>query len=231
MLPSSIWNALSLGLSFSSEPEGGGGDKVGAGGSSTSTQNDPAVKSGRRFFISHVQADSAVYALDLAVDLGRDDCWLDVKQPDRSFTAMKAGVEQCNVFVAILSDGYFKSNSCLMEMGWALSKPGDPIVLCFLSTVNVGNVLNQAPGEMAFLAQIDCIKLDRTDPDMFAVGVQRVLRRAKLIEDGKAALLDRTFRISSTSTPSVSSVSSVPPPLFRLRRCQRHLHQIQPCAL
>ena len=80
------------------------------------------------FFLSHTQRDAAakLLASEIWAELKEMNhgSWLDVKMPARDEAAMKAGVEDCQCFVAIVTDNghdsYFSRAMCRQELRWAL---------------------------------------------------------------------------------------------------------------
>ena len=142
----------------------------------------PRVHPGRangarwQFFISHKQAEAKAEALELSGDLGRGECWLDVHQRDASEEAMEEGVRNSAHFLCILSKGYLGSEFCMKELAWAFSYD-KPIILCYLHTVNVGELLGLLPKRFSRLKDIMAIKLDRTHPDFWQVSVKLVRER------------------------------------------------------
>lgn len=76
----------------------------------------------RKFFISHKQDESSAIASDLWYNLGKNEqVWLDVKNPmGQNKEDMMLGIEECEIFICILSQKYMKSNFCLLELREAI---------------------------------------------------------------------------------------------------------------
>jgi hypothetical protein len=83
------------------------------------------------FFMSHKQGESGRDVALITRDLEQAGkrVWLDVNMGDCSTAAMMEGVEHSETFVLVLSDGYFDSEFCKMELGRAISLRKN-IVLC-----------------------------------------------------------------------------------------------------
>ena len=73
---------------------------------STTILNDPGHWD---YFISHVQKEGGALALKIYTSLEKIDktCWLDVEMPERDEDAMKEGVINSDIFLVIISPGYF----------------------------------------------------------------------------------------------------------------------------
>lgn len=128
-----------------------------------------------RFMLSHVQRECGAEATDVAHSLGMTSCWLDVKMKDKSVAAMEEAVANSDFFVCILSDGYFLSEFCRMEMMWALQYK-KPIISTYKAGCNVGSVLNEAPQKLSGISQIDSTPLNRQDPEFFDVSMTKITR-------------------------------------------------------
>merc|ERR1711959_382905 len=127
--------------------------------------------------ISHKQKETAPEALALVMELGRDECWLDVHMKDKSTEAMREGVVCSDNFLAIISEGYFESEYCWQEMEWAFQS-GRRIISTHKSGCNVGAIF-QKYAEYDLIKQIkaiESIKLDRSDPEFWKVSLNKVKR-------------------------------------------------------
>ena len=110
--------------------------------------------------------------------------WLDVEMSDRSEAAMKEAVEGSGAVLAIVSGridgkegtGYFERPFCQSELRWAKAagKPVQPVVDAADKT-RIGEFLGQAPDDLRDLGSIDFIELHTSDPDHWALSVQKVL--------------------------------------------------------
>jgi hypothetical protein len=83
------------------------------------------------FFMSHVQRESgrAVALITMDLTMAGKKVWLDVNMNDCGTPAMMEWVEHSNTFMLVLSDGYFDSQFCVMELRRAISL-WKKIVLC-----------------------------------------------------------------------------------------------------
>ena len=126
-----------------------------------------------RFFLSHVQKESAVYAEALFGAL--ESCWLDVKMPDKSQKGMEEGVRESDFFLCILSDSYFKSEWCLMELRWAVQQ-GKPVISTYTKGCNVGALLLTAPLDVSGIKNVDSLELDR-DPRIFQIRLDDIRKQ------------------------------------------------------
>jgi hypothetical protein len=138
----------------------------------------PLNEPGRwKYFVSHVQRECKLEAVMLANEWGKEQCWLDRFMEDKSVAAMEEGVKGSEIFVCILSDGYFDSEYCCNEMRWAFETK-KPIISTYRIGVNVGALLNKAPEEFrAQIKAIDSMKLDADDSDYFEVSMKKITKR------------------------------------------------------
>ena len=93
----------------------------------------------------------------LANILGTGSVWLDKYADDRSETGMVEGVTSKDIFVAILSEKYFESKFCCLELRTAL-KIGKPILVVwnqskFTVQTALGWIHQQPQPELAILLQ------------------------------------------------------------------------------
>ena len=81
------------------------------------------VPARKHIFISHFQAEGAgtAHALFHALRQVGAHAWLDVFEDDLTAQGMKAGVEQSDVFVLILTANVLTREFCRKEIGWALA--------------------------------------------------------------------------------------------------------------
>ena len=156
-----------------------------------------------QFFLSHKQSESASEALELTHHLGRDACWLDVHQDDCSVQAMENGVRNSKFFVCILSTGYLMSQYCMKELAWAFSFQ-KPVILCYRHVDNIGALLQRLPSQFSSLSDINGIKLDRTHPRYFQVGVDLIYNRISQL----GAYVAKTV----PALPARGAQSAAPPP-------------------
>ena len=108
--------------------------------------------------------------------------WLDVNMEIRTEEAMQEGVENSSIFVAVVSDdgppdrAYFDREFCRKEAEWAL-EAGVPIQVVIHSKdkERIGELLEKCPKKLrAFFANVEWVHLDRTDPQYWAIGVDKV---------------------------------------------------------
>jgi hypothetical protein len=87
-------------------------------------------KSSWDFFMSHKQTESGRDVALITRDLEKAGkrVWLDVNMGDCSTAAMMEGVEHSETFVLVLSDGYFDSTYCVMELRRAISLQKNVVV-------------------------------------------------------------------------------------------------------
>ena len=140
-----------------------------------------------KYFVSHVQRECKLEAVELANTWGKQHCWLDRYMEDKSAAAMEEGVKGSETFVCILSEGYFQSKYCCNEMRWALENE-KPIVSTYKNGVNVGALLNTAPDDFRErIMAIDSIALTTGDPDYFDVGMSKITKRLGKLSVAPAA--------------------------------------------
>ena len=106
---------------------------------------------------------------------------------DKSAAAMEEGVKGSEVFVCILSEGYFQSKYCCNEMRWALENE-KPIVSTYKNGVNVGALLKTAPDDFRDrIKAIDSIPLNADDADFFVVCMSKITKRLGKLSVAPAA--------------------------------------------
>ena len=105
------------------------------------------------------------------------DVWLDKMRCDeRSESGMVQGVKSCNLFCAVISPDYFKSNFCILELKTAL-KYSKKIALCFNgSKFKIQEALQWIPEIFSHLKQDEIIKLDE-DNEYMQVGIHKLHKR------------------------------------------------------
>ena len=138
------------------------------------------VKSHRRrsYFLSYRQNDNNDSAVQmLAYQLkehGVKTVWLDKLAEDRSQTGMTDGVKESDIFVAVISPGYFASVNCCLELDTAL-KGGKPIVLVWnQSKDKVQTALNWIPDQLKFLMDNEPLPITE-DIQMAAACTKRIM--------------------------------------------------------
>ena len=107
------------------------------------------------------------------------DVWLDKMRCDeRSEAGMIAGIKSCELFCAVISPDYFKSNFCILEIKTAI-KYSKKIALCFNgSKFKIQEALQWVPEVFSYLKQDEIIKLDE-DNEYMQVGLQKLHKRLK----------------------------------------------------
>ena len=130
------------------------------------------------FFMSHVQRESGRAVALITMDLKEagKKVWLDVNMDDCGTPAMMEGVEHSKTFTLVLSDGYFDSKYCVMELRRAISLQ-KKIVLCHMQGVNVGAILQRKPSDPEFASIGDKMSMELiiTDAKIRKVVVERLI--------------------------------------------------------
>jgi len=133
------------------------------------------------FFMSHVQRESgrAVALITMDLTMAGKKVWLDVNMNDCGTPAMMEGVEHSKSFMLVLSDGYFDSKYCVMELRRAISLR-KKIVLCHMQGVNVGAILQRKPPdpEFASIGDKQSLELVTSDADYREFAVKRLMDSA-----------------------------------------------------
>ena len=133
------------------------------------------------FFMSHVQRESgrAVALITMDLTMAGKKVWLDVNMDDCGTPAMMEGVEHSKTFMLVLSDGYFDSKYCVMELRRAISLQ-KKIVLCHMQGVNVGAILQRKPPdpEFANIGDKQSVELIVSDAKFRKVAVERLIASA-----------------------------------------------------
>jgi len=92
-----------------------------------------ADQKSRTYFISYKQQESKDLALDLWHGLGGNKnpgAWLDVKNyAGQTVDDMKAGIRECKYFLLILTEGYFDSAYCRLELNYAIDLGKEAIMV------------------------------------------------------------------------------------------------------
>ena len=107
------------------------------------------------------------------------DVWLDkMRSDERSESGMIQGVKSCNLFCAVISPDYFKSNFCILELKTAI-KYSKKIALCFNgSKFKIQEALQWIPEVFSYLKRDEIIKLDE-DNEYMQVGIEKLKKRLK----------------------------------------------------
>ena len=133
------------------------------------------------FFMSHVQRESGPDLALITRDLEKagKEVWLDKNMKDCSTAAMMEGVEHSKTFVLVLSNGYFDSTFCVMELRRAIELR-KKIVLCHKQGVNVGAILQRKPAgpEFASIGDKQSLELVTSDAVYREFAVQRLIASA-----------------------------------------------------
>ena len=133
------------------------------------------------FFMSHKQDESgrAVALITRDLEQAGKKVWLDVNMNDCGTPAMMEGVEHSKTFVLVLSDGYFDSQFCVLELRRAICLE-KKIVLCHKQGVNVGAILQRKPldPEFAHIGDKQSVELIVSDAKFRKVAVERLIASA-----------------------------------------------------
>ena len=137
-------------------------------------------KSSWDFFMSHKQTESGRDVALITRDLEKADkrVWLDVNMDDCSVPAMMEGVNKSETFVLMLSEGYFDSKYCVMELRRAIDLRKN-IVLCHKQGVNVGAILQKKPSEFANTGAKQSLELIINDLKYRKVAVRLLIESAE----------------------------------------------------
>ena len=132
----------------------------------------------KSYFLSYKQNDgndSAVQMLAYQLkEHGVKTVWLDKLAEDRSETGMTDGVKESDVFVAVISPGYFASKFCCLEVDTAL-KTGKPIVVVWnQSKDKVQATFKWIPDKLEFLKQNELLPI-MEDIQMAATCTKRIM--------------------------------------------------------
>mmetsp|Transcript_267 Transcript_267/g.490 ORF Transcript_267/g.490 Transcript_267/m.490 type:complete len:600 (+) Transcript_267:224-2023(+) len=108
----------------------------------------------RKHFLSYKQGDGNDVAVRRLKDLLPGQNWFDKDQPDKGTQAMINGVLGCDVFIAIISEKYFLSEYCKLELGIAIREQ-KPIMVVHNVNSPIKEVLQWVPQELAVLKDIE----------------------------------------------------------------------------
>ena len=157
------------------------------------------------FFLSHKQADMgrAVALLEGDLRERKYKSWLDVKMKDCSVPAMMHGVEHSRFFVLVLSEHYFESDYCKMELFKAIEL-GKPVVLTHREGLDVGTALRlmkeallgtseEMDRAVAGIVRCTSIQLVVSDADFARMTVSKILEAAGL-ERASSAVAQANLR-------------------------------------
>ena len=117
----------------------------------------------RSYFLSYKQNDGNDGAVPMLATLlregGASGVWLDKLARDRSTDGMIEGVKESDVFVAVISPGYFASKYCCLEVHTALEE-GKPIVMVWnQSKEKVQTALGWIPDQLKFLQKNELLPI------------------------------------------------------------------------
>ncbi|KAL1504099.1 hypothetical protein AB1Y20_010509 [Prymnesium parvum] len=160
-----------------------------------------------KFMLSHVQKEADAEALDLSIELGKDDCWLALKMKEKGEEAMKEAVMRSDFFVCILSESYFEREFCIKEMNWALEFQ-KPIISTYKRGTRIGDVLNKAPPMLSSIKGIDSIEVNRADLEFFAVSLMKILR---VVEIGGFKMGRIAGESAGEASALMSAMQAMPP--------------------
>jgi len=136
------------------------------------------------FFMSHKQAESGPDLALITRDLEKAGkrVWLDKNMKDCSTAAMMEGVQHSKTFVLVLSDGYFDSQYCVMELRRAISLE-KKIVLCHKQGVKVGAILQRKPPDPVFanIGDKQSLELVTSDAVFREFTAQRLIDSASIL--------------------------------------------------
>ena len=159
----------------------GGGRGEGRGAAALQAVPGALNPPGRwKAFGSHTQRDAegVVVVERLSADFAAagHPFWLDVKMRDLSQAAMKEGVLNSDIFLAMITEQYFTRKFCIMELRWAreAGKAIQPIIRAE-DKPRIGEFLDMAPEDLKDLGKINFIHLDRGDIDYWELGWRKVL--------------------------------------------------------
>ena len=115
--------------------------------------------------------------------------WLDVKMPARDEKAMEEGVKNSRCVIAIVSGAaegqsemaYFHREFCLKELRWAMDAEVfvQPVVAA-ADKKEISEMMQQVPADLEHLKGINWEHIDHKDNEYFALGVDKIIRSAKL---------------------------------------------------
>jgi hypothetical protein len=155
------------------------------------------------FFMSHKQDESgrAVALITRDLEQAGKKVWLDVNMNDCGTPAMMEGVEHSKTFMLVLSDGYFDSQFCVMELRRAISLR-KKIVLCHKQGVNVGPILQRKPPdpEFANIGDTQSLELIISDAQFRKCVVERLIASGASMPSG--ARYDSVTGIGGGGGPS-----------------------------
>ena len=132
----------------------------------------------KSYFLSYKQNDNNDAAVQMLAyqlkERGVKKVWLDKLAEDRSQAGMIDGVKESDIFVAVISPGYFASKFCCLELDTAL-KRGKPIVLVWnQSKDKVQTALDWIPKELKFLMGKELLPI-MEDIQMAAACTKRIM--------------------------------------------------------
>ena len=149
------------------------------GANSTSYLNKPGKWD---YFISHVQKDSSVIALEVFVSMEKrgKTCWLDVKMEERDEAAMKEGIKNSKIILVIMSPMYFTRPFCVKELEWAVQYGKlIQVIIDVQLKGEIGNIIGRCPAEKSYLKDIGGINFTevfRGNPDMWEASIKSILK-------------------------------------------------------
>ena len=170
----------------------------------TTTPRRALNKPGRwDVFISHTQRNpnAKLLASELYHSLKEKglSVWLDVKMDDMGEAAMREGVENAALCLAIVTDGagdpnnaYFSRTYCVQELRWAV-EAGVPIqpMIDIDDKKRIGEFIKGAPPDLRFMGDIQFLELYRGNPKMWDACVTSVVHARKKADKRRGAEMQR----------------------------------------
>lgn len=134
-----------------------------------------------RYFISYKQSESGALAQCLYNGLkGKGGAWLDTwNETGQSISDMRRGIKNCEVFLLVLSKGYFDSRFCVLELKYAIKLKKDAIMVYNTDNMaksDIGGQLAKAKEAGIELADWPSALQINSDGNLFNAMLENVLR-------------------------------------------------------
>ena len=108
---------------------------------------------------------------------GKGSGWLDVKMKVRDEPAMMEGVENCDRFIGIASENYFKRPFCLKELYKARDcGKGVVMVIDVKDKHRIGEFMSGCPEDLKGIGGINFIDINRGDAEYMKLGIEKIMQ-------------------------------------------------------
>jgi hypothetical protein len=171
---------------------------------------------GWRIFLSHSRRSKTALAIVEVIYAAIKGTWLDVKMDDMSTEAMKEGVENSMMVVAVITDDgepgdeFFSREFCLKELDWARDCNKFILPVCIPEDMHRADELfSKAPARLQPWAQLIrpyLTAINRNHPGYRRVGIDDVLGQLRRVEEGNPPLNTSALMLASGGIGGIGGI-------------------------